>query len=253
MISPEPSDDETAKWSNAMEIVRRRFAKGLAELCDDRFLSRRYEEFIRRDDPIYATLMEGMGDKELAKTFVSYWTIGQTLSVRSRFWLEDAVFEIIRQQVTRFGKSVSHVYTQAMLSNGYLLEKKLIAEIGEQELEHLQKAKTWEVPMKQNALREADLIVGEEEREVVDRSKNDKPFQRRVWTETQNTEARRKDAQYFKRMEDSIGVNTSRDKNCNVAYSSLSRINPTSEHMSRLSDSSTLRRFPNMTQGSRSE
>ncbi|MEI8213105.1 MAG: hypothetical protein WCI02_13225 [Planctomycetota bacterium] len=188
----------------ATEIVRKYFSNGLEELCDERFLSKRYSEFKRRDDPIYATLMEGMGDTELAKTFISYWTIGQTLSVKSRFWLEDAIFEIIRQQVTRFGKSVTHAYTQSMLSNGFLLEKKLIADIGEDQLEHLQKKKTWEVSMKRNALREADLIVGEQEREVVDRSVNDKPFQRRVWTQKENAIAKQKDTSFLKRMDDSI-------------------------------------------------
>ena len=190
---------------SAKEIVRQFFSDGLAEICNERFLSKRYAEFEQRDDPIYATLMDGMGDKELAKTFVSYWTIGQTLSVKSRFWLEDAVFEIIRQQVTKFGTSISHAYTQAMLGNGYLLEKKVIADIGEDEIEHLQKKKTWEVSMKRKALREADLIVGEQERGVVDRAGNYKPFQRRVWTQAENVKARRKDTAFLKRIDESIG------------------------------------------------
>jgi hypothetical protein len=72
-----------------------------------------------------------------------------------------------------------------MLSNGWLVEKKLIADIGESDLEHLQRKKTWEVPMKRNALREADVIVGKQEREAVVRLADDKPFQRRVWTQVQ--------------------------------------------------------------------
>jgi hypothetical protein len=52
----------------ATEIVRKYFSNGLEELCDERFLSKRYSEFKRRDDPIYATLMEGMGDTLLSVT-----------------------------------------------------------------------------------------------------------------------------------------------------------------------------------------
>jgi hypothetical protein len=201
--SPDERLDKIAV-EKASAIVHQFFSQGLAEICDERFLSKRYAEFQRRDDPIYATLLEGMGDDELAKTFVSYWTIGQTLSVKSRFWLEDAIFEIIRQQVTRFGKDVSHAYTQEMLSNGYLQDKKFLADIGEDEIEHLERRRAWEVPMKRNVLREAALIVDEQEREVVDRSGKDKPFQRRVWSQTQNTEAKRKDKGFLSRIDGAI-------------------------------------------------
>ncbi len=205
MAQPNLVDESTDNCGNsvAAEIVHQYFSSGLNEICDERFLSKRYKEFERRDDPIYATLMDGMGDKELARTFISYWTIGQTLSVKSRFWLEDAIYEIIRKQVTKFGKSITHAYTQKMLSNGYLLKEKLIADIGEQDIEHLQK-KTWEVSMKRNALREADLIVGEQEREVVDRTTKGKPFERRVWSQAENVDAKRRDVEFLNRMNESI-------------------------------------------------
>jgi hypothetical protein len=203
VLSSEQNPDKIAV-AKATEIVHQFFSQGLADICDERFLSKRYAEFQRRDDPIYATLLDGMGDNELAKTFVSYWTIGQTLSVKSRFWLEDAIFEIIRQQVTRFGKNITHAYTQGMLSNGYLREKKTIAGIGEDEIEHLDRRRAWEVPMKREALREAALIVDEQEREVVDRSGKGKPFQRRVWTQDQNVEAKRKDREFFCRIDRAI-------------------------------------------------
>lgn len=48
-----------------------------------RFLEDRYAEFQRKNDPIYGELLDGMGDEALAKTFVSYWTIAQTLATRS--------------------------------------------------------------------------------------------------------------------------------------------------------------------------
>src|SRR5688500_10794655 len=90
--------DLAAKRQQAVDIVQRKFSEGLAELCDPRFLAKRYDEFLRRDDPIYVELLKGMQDEALSKTFVSYWTIAQTLATKSRFWLEDAVAEIIVSQ-----------------------------------------------------------------------------------------------------------------------------------------------------------
>jgi hypothetical protein len=190
--------------ARAREIVRGYFSRGLEGICDERFLKQRYRDFLNRDDPVYATLLVNMNDRQLANTFVSYWTIGQTLAVKSRTWLEDAVYEIIRSQVTKFGKGVSNAYTQTMLSNGYLLNQKLIADIGETETEHLRRNSPWQVPIKRKALQEAALIVDEQERGVVDRSNAHKPFQARVFTDEQNKDERAKDLAYLKRVESAI-------------------------------------------------
>lgn len=67
--------------------------------------------------------------------------------------------------------------------------------------------------MKRHALREADIIVGEQEREIVERSGNNKPFQRRVWTQSQNTKARQKDGNLLKRMNAAIaGIDVENQK-----------------------------------------
>src|SRR5262245_56526234 len=79
----------------AIKIIRERFAVGLEAICAKEFLDERYQEFQRKNDPIYAELLDGMEDEALAKTFVSYWTIGQTMATQSRFWLEAAIAEII--------------------------------------------------------------------------------------------------------------------------------------------------------------
>lgn len=195
----------------AAEIVRRYFSYGLEELCNERFLARRYAGFKKKNDPIYATLMDGMNDEQLAKTFVSYWTIGQTLAVKSRFWLEDAIFEIIRSRTTAFGQQVTHVYNQRMLGNQFLLKSETIAEIGEERLQYLQK-KTWEVLLKRNALREVDIIVGEQERGVFDRAGVGNPFARRVWT-ADKPEDRSIDRESLSRIEKALtGVLTDRQK-----------------------------------------
>lgn len=196
--------DAKAKRSHAVEIVQRKFSEGLADICDPKFLSRRYKEFEARNDPIYAELLRGMDDKSLAATFVSYWTIGQTIATQSRFWLEDAVAEIIYWQAKRFGRKATHVYSQAMLGHGYLEQKKAIADIGEEELEHLADRRPWRPDMKTNALREVDILVGEQERQRVDLEQRRKPFQRRTWTQQQNQDALEQDGKQLKRIADAV-------------------------------------------------
>ena len=170
------SQQAMEKRCHAVEIVTKRFSIGLAEICDQRFLSCRYKKFQAKNDPIYAELLRGMEDEALSRTFVSYWTISHTLATQSRFWLEDAVAEIIYWQAKRFGRGTTHVYSQSMLSNRFLDKQKSIADIGEEELEHLTDRRTWRPLVKTDALREVDILVGEQERERVDKRSVGSPF-----------------------------------------------------------------------------
>jgi hypothetical protein len=169
----------------AIKIIRNHFASGLEAICDKHFLDQRYEEFQSKHDPIYGELLKGMGDEALAKTFVSYWTIGQTVATQSRFWLEDAIAEIIIFQVKHLDRPATHVYSQSMLGP-YFQRRVPIAEIGEQVLEHLSDRSPWEVPVQQSALKAIDILIGEQER-------TPKPpremFHLRQWSNEQNTQA----------------------------------------------------------------
>jgi len=202
--------DGKAKRCHAVEIVQRKFSEGLAELCEPRFLTKRYSEFQRRNDPIYAELLRGMEDEPLAKTFVSYWTIAQTLATKSRFWLEDAVAEIIYWQSRKFGRRATQVYSQTMLGYGYLEQKKMIAEIGEEELEHLTDRRPWRPIMKANALREVDVVVGEQERERKEEEQR-RPFERKVWSDSKNKKSKDQDEQQLKRIADAVKGNETSD------------------------------------------
>lgn len=149
----------------AVEIIRKHFAAGLESICAKEFLDERYVEFQRKQDPIYAELLNGMDDEALAKTFVSYWTLGQTIATQSRFWLEAAIAEIIIFRVKHKAHSATHVYSQAMLGQKYFERRVPIAEIGELELERLTERSPWRTNVQQSALREIDILVGEQERE----------------------------------------------------------------------------------------
>ena len=159
------AEEFRSEYGWAIEIVRRHFATGLESICDMDFLNQRYEEFQRKHDPIYAELLDGMDDESLAKTFVSYWTIGQTIATQSRFWLEEAIAEIILYQVKRFNRPATYVYSQAMLGRKYFEDRKTIAEIGEIAPEHLTDRSPWRASVQVSALRAIDILVGEQERE----------------------------------------------------------------------------------------
>jgi len=155
------------EYAWAIEIVRKHFVGGLKGISDEKFLRRRYEEFRRNDDPVYADLLAGMGDERLSKTFVSYWILGQTMATQSRFWLENAVAELIIHQAQKLGRDVNHVYTQNMLADGWLLRKVEVADIGEDQLEHLTDRRPWRAMIQRSALEGIDLSVGQRERERV--------------------------------------------------------------------------------------
>jgi hypothetical protein len=177
----------------------------LAGLCDPRFLARRYKEFLHRDDPIYVELLRGMDDEPLSKTFVSYWTIAQTLATKSRFWLEDAVAEIITSQLRKFGGSATHVYSHKMLAHGYYERNVAVADLGENEVEHLTDRRRWRPPMKENALQAIDLLVGGQEREHINIEQRQKPFLRRTWNAAQDGEETRKDQSQLNQIAGALG------------------------------------------------
>jgi hypothetical protein len=166
------------KYGWAIEIIRKRFTDGIQRLCEPRFLAERFREFHAREDPIYAHLVGGMRDEGLARAFVSYWMVGQTLATQSRFWLEAAIAEIVLHQAQSLGRPATHVYTHSMLRRGYLQKNTLVADIGEYEREHLTDRRPWRARIQESALRLIDEMVGVQERERVDTRD---PLRPRAW------------------------------------------------------------------------
>jgi hypothetical protein len=180
----------SAKYGWAVQIVRRHFARGLEAISDGKFLDRRFAEFERKDDPIYAELLSGMEDRHLAKTFVSYWAIAQTLATRSRFWLEAAVADIIIHQVKHFGRPATEVYSHAMLRQGFPHWRRLISDMGEDELEHINGGSRWQAGIQQTALDAINVLVGKEE-QAGEAERRQLIF--RVWDQKDNSQARERD------------------------------------------------------------
>lgn len=153
-----------AKHGWAIEIVRGYFSKGLEQICAPEFLRKRYQEFIRKNDPIYTALLQGMDDIALEQTFVSYFTIFQTLATQSRFWLDDAIAQIVTEQAIRKERKATEVYSSLMLRNGYLKARRTVAEMGEVTTEHITNQRSWKEVVQKAALQKIDIMVGDEER-----------------------------------------------------------------------------------------
>ncbi len=204
-----------AEYGWAVEIIRQHFSDGLADICDEKFLHERYRRFQAKQDPIYSELLKGMKDEALSITFVSYWTIAQTLATQSRFWLEDAIAEIILEQVRNRKRETLEVYSTKMLGAGYFAQRRPVAELGEDELEHLSGRSPWRVPLKSRALDEVDLIVGKQERE---RPPERKPFAPRMWTNEQDIAAKVADAAFQQQIAATIGDDPTSEINlqCNL-------------------------------------
>ena len=203
---PAPDQDKfdaiAEEYDWAVGILRNHISEGLAYLCDPKFLGKRYKDFKKKADPIYGRLLEGMNDEPLAKTFVSYWTIAHTLATQSRFWLEDAVADIILHQVRQRQRELAMVFSAKMLGAGYFAQRKCVAELGEDALEHLSSRSPWRVPMSPRLLSEIDTMVGEQEQESPPERK---PFQAREWTDEGNERAVAKDASLRKKIDGALG------------------------------------------------
>src|SRR5437016_12725558 len=104
-----------------------------------------------------------MDDEPLAQTFVSYWTTAQTIATQSRFWLENAIFQIILDHSTRT-RRLKGIYTSSMLAKGCLNMNQSIAELRELQREYRTNRSPWMEPVQTSVLQVADQIISEQER-----------------------------------------------------------------------------------------
>jgi len=195
------------QYPREIEIFRAHFSRGLTELCDPRFLQRRYDEFKLKHDPIYPELLKAMDDEALAKTFISYWTIAHTLATRSRFWIEDAIADYLIQWAQHEGRNTTRIYSQAMLGHGWMDRGLTVADFGEDYREHLSERRAWRVRVQRSSLRAIDLLVGEQERERVreaSQSVQQSLWPRRAWDRWQDPELVKKDEGHLVRIANSL-------------------------------------------------
>ena len=179
-VKPNPSPEELkGEYPWAIAIVKRHFESGLEAISDGGFLDQRYVEFKHRDDPIYAGLLGGMGDDPLARTFVSYWVIAQTIATQSRFWLEAAVAEIVAYQAQQGWRPAARIYSHdrpAQRSQTALHAGDLF---GDSRSACFTGGLPGEAHLPRNVLRLINVLVGEQEREAPAVRQR---FRRRPWS-----------------------------------------------------------------------
>ena len=142
-----------------------------------------------------------MSDERLSKTFVSYWILGQTMATQSRFWLENAVAEMVIHQAQKLGRPVEHVYTQSMLADGWMSRKVSVAIIGKDKLEHLSNRSPWRAMIQCSALEGIDVAVGKRERE---RLAKREWFRSRDWQRENEPELKAQDRADLARVVESL-------------------------------------------------
>jgi hypothetical protein len=160
-------DRLVGEYGWAVEIVRDWFKRGIAELFAPNFSNDRFRAFLEEQDPITFPFVSGLDNEPLARAFISYAKLFQTLTTQCRFWLDAAVAEIILYQHQRHGRTVTHLYTQGMLADGWLDVGRTIAEIGDEEKQHLADSRLWKAPVQRAALKAVNHCVDEYEENFV--------------------------------------------------------------------------------------
>ena len=153
------------EYAWAIAIVKGRFETGLGEISDRGFLDQRYVEFKHRNDPIYADLLGGMGDDQLARTFVSYWVIAQTIATQSRFWLEAAVAEIVAYQAHEGWRPAARIYSHDRPAQRSQTARQAGDLFGDSRSACFTEGLPGEAPLPRNVLQLIDVLVGEQDRE----------------------------------------------------------------------------------------
>lgn len=155
---------EPFAWATA--IVADEFAQGLSRWTEKAFVRQRYDQFVRRNDPIAARIVEALGDDALRRGFVSYWTIAQTIVSQSRFWLDVALIRILLERPDRDGTGVE-VHSPSLMGARWTRDTPPLTldMLGELRKEgHFLRGK-WRVGLQASCLRAIDLLVGDQERD----------------------------------------------------------------------------------------
>lgn len=150
----------------AVDLVDARFQRGLENVFNKAFVESRFDVFVARSDPVYATLLQGISDERVARVMVGNWIVAHTMATQSRFWLEDAIVDLLYARCARepLPQLRPRIYSLHMLAEGWYSNRKSLWDAGEQWREQLHGTRAWHPLIQEQALREIDMIVGDETR-----------------------------------------------------------------------------------------
>jgi len=147
----------------AVEAVRENFSKGISQVLADAFVGTRFDAFAARQDPITATLLQGMDSVPTARVLVGNFTLAHTIATQSRFWLEDAIIAMFLRRPREPGAPPPAIYSMSTLGDGWLNSGRSIWDVGEGWREELISRSPWRPLVCAKSLSRADAIVAEED------------------------------------------------------------------------------------------
>jgi hypothetical protein len=76
-------------------------------------------------------------DRHQFLSMMTLWSVGQGIGVRVRYWIEEAIKDLIIYQKENFGSEIESVYTFGDLRRGsFLAETDAVSLAGEEQTEH---------------------------------------------------------------------------------------------------------------------
>jgi hypothetical protein len=103
-------------------------------------------------------MLEGAGRDDYL-SLVTYWSIGQGISVLLRQWIEEFIRDLVLYQRDHFGRGIQSVYTLPDLKKSrYLNEADQVSLAGEDRTEHSLRG-TWNVPIRRPIVSAANTIA----------------------------------------------------------------------------------------------
>ena len=152
-------DEKKHGW--AVDIIAQHFHGGLERVFDGKRIKKNFAQDTRRSDPIYSKLLESSG-QDVYETFMAFWRLAQTFSTQSRFWLEQALCDIVRKQREKFGVQVYSL--RDLARDGWNSESDL-AFMGERSREWDARGGAFRVRLARGLLDYIELEVSQRERE----------------------------------------------------------------------------------------
>jgi hypothetical protein len=160
-IQAEDSSFDVKKYGWAVDIIVHHFCDGLVRVFDSKKIKKSLARDARQSDPIYSKLLESSG-QDVYETFMAFWRLAQTFSTQSRFWLEEAICEIVRTQRKKFGVQVYSL--RDLTRDGWHSESDL-AFMGERSREWDSRRGAFRVRLARELLDYVELEVSQRERE----------------------------------------------------------------------------------------
>jgi hypothetical protein len=158
-VVPEKTLLANHRW--AIDLMTTLFRNKIENYFTQDHVVDRVIEKAREGDELYEVMFKGAG-RDHYLSMLTYWSVGQGVSVQVRRWVEQAIQKLVLHQKEHFGREIQSVYTLEDLKAGQysrsISEADLVALAGEDETEHSQR-RAWMVPLRKPIVSAADRMA----------------------------------------------------------------------------------------------